>query len=348
MTSSPKSLEEKAPPPRNAPPEVQPATPPFTAHSDALLDFSIQVPALTAAYVLTNDARYATHAATHLRAWFVDPKTRMTPALPYAQLLPGTTAPRMEGVIETVHLAEVAQAISFLAKTDVLSADELAAVYAWFAAYLEWLGSSRVALLTRNQKNHHGTSWLLQAAAYARLAPQDSGGARKLPQAISSLAPIAPPPNQYTSLNDLRHQFKTVTLRAQINADGSFPREINTPWPYRFSLFNLDMLAGICDLLSTRFDNAWEYELQDGPGMRVVIAHLVPYIASRATWPYRADQTRFNQLPLRQPSLLLAGRAYSRPEYVALWNTLPPDPSDRVLQRTFPIRQPLLWVKRAR
>jgi hypothetical protein len=106
------------------------------------------------------------------------------------------------------------------------------------------------------------------------------------------------------------------------------------------------MLAGICDLLSTRFESAWEYELQDGPGMRVAIAHHFPFIANRNSWPYRADSTRFNELPLRQPSLLLAGRAYSRPEYIDLWKTLPPDPADRELQHTFPIRQPLLWVRR--
>ena len=35
-----------------------------------------------------------------------------------------------------------------------------------------------------------------------------------------------------------------------------------------------------------------------------------------------------------------------RPEYADLWKTLPPDPTIPELQRTFPIRQPLLWVTR--
>jgi hypothetical protein len=107
------------------------------------------------------------------------------------------------------------------------------------------------------------------------------------------------------------------------------------------------MLAGICDLLTTRFESIWDYELQDDPSMRVAIARHFPFMAHRSTWPYRADVTHFTELPLRQPSLLLAGRAYSRPEYVDLWKTLPPDTTDPVLQRTFPIRQPLLWVRRA-
>ncbi len=55
----------------------------------------------------------------------------------------------------------------------------------------------------------------------------------------------------------------------------------------------------------------------------------------------------FNELPLRPPALLFAARAYNRPEYAELWKKLPPDTSIAELQRTFPIRQPLLWVTRS-
>jgi hypothetical protein len=133
-----------------------------------------------------------------------------------------------------------------------------------------------------------------------------------------------------------------------MTANGNFPHEVTTPDPYRNSLFNLDMLAVICDLLSTRFESVWDYELQDGPGMRSAIAYHFPFMQSRNSWPYPSDASHFTALPLRQPSLLLSARAYSRPEYAALWKTLPPDPPDLVLQRTFPIRQPLLWVTRPR
>jgi hypothetical protein len=44
----------------------------FVDHRRALLRLSVQVPALAAAWKLTADARYATHAARHLRAWFLE------------------------------------------------------------------------------------------------------------------------------------------------------------------------------------------------------------------------------------------------------------------------------------
>ena len=296
----------------------------FTAHRDALLNFSIWVPALTAAFVLTNEARYAQHAVSHLRAWFLDPATQMTPSILYAQTIPPAKTGRPEGIVEAVHLAEVVQSLMFLTNSEALTGADFTGLKKWFAEYFAWLNTSRLAGLARDNKNHHGTSWLLQAAAIAHL---------------TQVADDAP-------LTTLRHQYKSSTIRAQILADGTFPHELTTPNPYRNTLFNLDMFAGVCVLLSTRFESVWEYELQDGPGMRTVIARLFPYIANRGTWPYRADAQYFNDLPIRPPSLLFAARAYSRPEYASLWTTLKPDPPNAELQRTFPIRQPLLWVTR--
>jgi hypothetical protein len=302
----------------------------FTAHRDALLKFSIQVPALTAAFVLTKEERYAEHAVRHLRAWFIDSATSMTPSLLYGQTIVPAKEGRFEGILETVHLAEVAQAVPFLANAEALTKTDLDGLRSWFAAYLEWLNSSRLAGLARDQKSHHGSSWLLQAAAFNRLS-------------------LALDPNaDDTPLSVLRHRYATVTIRAQIAADGTFPHELTTANPYRMSLFNLDMLAACCLLLSTRFESAWEYELQDGPGMRAAMARHFPYIQNRGAWPYVADAKYFSDLPLRQPSLLFAAQAYTRPEYADLWRTLPADTEIAELQQTFPIRQPLLWVTRTK
>jgi hypothetical protein len=297
----------------------------FTAHRDALLNLSLYVSALAAAFVLTKESRYAQQAAGHLRAWFVDPATSMTPSLLYAQTIPPAKNGRFEGIVEAVHLAEIVQAIPFLANSEVLTATEVAALEKWFSDYFTWLNTSRLAGLARDQKNHHGTSWLLQAAAIAHLNQTDDSAA-----------------------TTLRHLYESTVIRAQILSDGTFQHELTTPNPYRNSLFNLDMLAAICLLLSTRFESVWDYELQDGPGMRSAIAKHYPYILNRGAWPYRADAAHFDNLPIRPPSLLFAARAYNRPEYAALWTTLPADPAIPELQRTFPIRQPLLWVTRPR
>jgi hypothetical protein len=66
----------------------------FVLHRQALMGLSVQMPALTAAWVFTKEKRYAARAADHLRAWFVDSKTRMNPNLQYAQAIHGRTTGR--------------------------------------------------------------------------------------------------------------------------------------------------------------------------------------------------------------------------------------------------------------
>ncbi len=333
-----------------SPAQKSPSPPPFTAHRHAVFQLGLAVPALAAAHLITGEQRYADRAALHLRAWFVDPATAMVPSLNYGQVVP-VPAPsrlteqnnqgaapsvggRFQGILETLPLVEVAQAIPFLASSTALSQSDLAALHAWFAAYLLWLtrpedSGPRLPALARDRKDHHATSWLLQTSAYATLAVAPGDTARA----------------EDSTLASLRHRFRTVSLRAQISAQGTFHHELESATPYRDSLFNLDMMAGVCHLLSTRFESVWDYQLEDGPGMRSAIAYHFPYIADRATWPFRADADHFDELPGRRSSLLLSARAYHRPEYAALWKTLPPDPPSPDILRTLPIHMPLLWVR---
>jgi len=281
------------------------------ADSAEFLAFTLSVPALAAAGVVDaeNAERYRAAAGPQLKAWFVSEATRLDAA-------PVLNEKEFGRVTDFCALAEMCVSLPFLGLDDELMGE----VKDWFGARLKWLTENRTALLARDAKDHHGASWLLQAAAAAKLTGDD---------AVTT---------------DCRHRFKTVTIRAEINADGIFPHEVTTEYPFRNSLFTLDLLGGACQLLSTQFDSVWDHELQDGPGMRAAVAKHAYYIKDRVKWPYPADAAHFNQLPGRRPTLVFAGRAYSEAEYVALWMTLNPDPADPEILRTFPIRQPLLWL----
>ena len=303
----------------------------FSGHRDAVYALGVTVADLTAAFVISSDLKYASRAAEHLRAWFLTQATRMTPNLQFAQRSLNTQAGRPEGVLESLPLAETARALGFLVSSQAFAPGELADIRKWFADYSIWLNDSRMAGLARDMKDHHGSSWLFQAAAYAD-------------------ANVIGITSDDASLNALRHRFKTVTLRAQMNSNGIFPREVATPTPFRNSLLNLDLLTLACELLTTRFDNPWEYELQDGPGLRAAIAYHFAYMRTPATWPYPADVANFKELPGRRISLLLAGRAYTQPPYTDLWKSLKPLPRTTTpeLLRTFPVAQPLLWFTKAK
>ena len=292
----------------------------FVAHRAAMIRLSVQLPALVAAWELTGDQHYARHAGRHLDAWFVTPTTRMNPHLNHAQAIIGVNTGRGIGIIDTLHLVEVARAIG--AMDGRAGYAPLATVKQWFADYLIWLTTSRNGTDEREQENNHGSCWLLQVAAFARLTGN---------------API---------VDFARDRFKTVLLPQQIAPDGRQPRELSRTKPYSYSLFNLDVLATAAHILSTDTDNLWTYQTPDGRGMLQALAFMAPFIADKAKWPYPADVEYFDALPVRQVSLLFGGIALARDDYIALWRRLDPDPKVAEIIRNFPIRQPLLWMAR--
>ena len=270
----------------------------FVAHRDLLIRLSIQMPALTAAWLLTRNRRYADHAAAHLRAWFVDSATRMSPSLEYAQAIHGIDTGRSIGIIDTVHLVEVAQAAVILERTHAAAGAVLPGTRSWFAEYLSWLTTSDRGLEERAAKNNHGSCWLLQAAAFAAFT------------------------GDHATSDACRERLTGVLFPGQIAANGSFPLELDRTKPYSYSLFNLDILGMNARVLSTPALDLWTYRLPDGRGLEQCFRFMVPFIENKQLWPYRHDVEYFGDLPVRQPSLLFAGLAYSRLPFLRLWQRL--------------------------
>ncbi|HKQ87830.1 MAG TPA: alginate lyase family protein [Candidatus Acidoferrales bacterium] len=292
----------------------------FNAHRLAMIRLSVQVPALAAAWQLTKKNEYAEHAAKHLRAWFLDPATLMNPNLQYAQAIHGITTGRGTGIIDTLHLVEVARAIPFVERAQGFSAAESAGLKKWFADYLEWMTTSKNGQAERDAKNNHTTAWVAQAAEFAAYAGN----------------------GEVTEF--CRKRLKEVIVPDQIAEDGSFPQELRRTKPYGYCIFNLDVMATVCQILSTPDDNLFAFASPEGRSFAKAVAFMFPFIADKSKWPYKHDVEYWNDWPVRQPSLLFAGIALDRPEYFPVWRRLNPDPTVPEIIRNYPIRQPLLWV----
>jgi len=296
----------------------------FRDHATTLRDAAATIAALTAAFVVTHDDRYALRAGRHFYTWFVAPETCMIVDFTKAGFDPAKSTQKPAGVVDLVPLAEIARALSFLPETAALSPPDLATTQAWFTALLTWLNEDRNMFIAREAKDHTASAWLLLASAVSRSVADDA------------------------TLEACRHRFRRPTVRNQINALGVFPHEITTAFPYRNTLLNFDLLAASTQLLSTPFDNLWLFELEDGPGMRSVAAYLYPAIRDRDKWPQIADPENFRDLPGRRPALLFAGRAFDRTEYIELYRSLPsPANVPEPIAASFPITQPLLFTARA-
>jgi hypothetical protein len=283
----------------------------FVEHRRAMVRLSLIVPALAAAYKITRAGKYSGHAALHLRAWFVDGATRMNTNLQFAQAIKGVNTGRGTGIIDTLHLVEVARAASRVG----LSAADLAGVKSWFAAYSEWMNTHPYGIAERDAKNNHGTCWVTQVAAFSEL----TGNA------------------QLTAY--CRGRFQTVLIPNQEKPDGSFPEEQRRTKPYGYSLFNLDALAIVAQTL-----DLWKWTLPDGRGMARAMEYMYPFMLDKKKWPLPPDVVYDKEWPIAQPCLLFAGLALNKPEYLALWRKLDHDPTVEEVLRNWPVRQPLLWV----
>jgi hypothetical protein len=293
----------------------------FTAHRLAMIRFSRIVGALASAYTITGDEKYVLAALTHCRAWFADSSTRMNPNLQFAQAIKGRATGRGIGIIDTIQLMEVVQGLMAMQDAAGMNRQLLAAVKSWFEQYLQWLTTQQYGRDEMNAANNHGTCWAMQVAVFARF----TGNA--------------------TLMDFCRNRYKTVLLPGQMAADGSFPLELKRTKPYGYSLFNLDAMTTLCQVLSTREDNLWAYQTPDGKSIQKGIAFLYPYIADKRKWPYPHDVMYWDEWPVAQPDLLFGAAAFNDKAWFDTWKSLQHDPQVEEVIRNLPVRHPLIWMK---
>lgn len=292
----------------------------FVAHRHAMIRLSTLVGDLTSAWIITKEEKYITEALKHIRAWFIDPETRMNPDLQYAQAIKGITTGRGIGIIDTIHLLEVVQSLIVMEQEGMLPNEDAVATKDWFAKYLYWLTNHPYGKEEMNAKNNHGTCWVMQAAQFAKYTGNTE------------------------ILDFCRQRYQTVLLPAQMAADGSFPLELKRTKPYGYSLFNLDAMATVCHILTDEHHPLWQYATEDGRNMQKAVAWLFPYIKDKSAWPYEKDIMYWDEWPVAQPALLFSFCDMPNDDYMMLWVVLEHFPTNDEVIRNLPVRHPLLWL----
>jgi hypothetical protein len=294
----------------------------FVAHRHAMIRFSRIVGALASAWLITGDDRYVVQAFEHARAWFVDPATRMNPSLLYSQAIKGKVPGRGIGIIDTIHLMEVAQGLLVMQNSKTVDKTQLQGIKTWFDQYLTWLTIHQYGKDEMAAQNNHGTCWVMQVASFAKFT------------------------GNIELIKICRERYKTVLLPEQMGQDGGFPRELRRTKPYGYSLFNLDAMVMVCQILSAEQDDLWEYTTAEGKNMEKGIHFIFPYIKDKTQWPFARDVMYWDNWPVAHPFLLFGAKAFRQDEWFNTWKKLDHDPRVEEVIRNLPVRNPLLWLEK--
>jgi hypothetical protein len=291
----------------------------FTAHREAMIRFSRIIGSLASAYKITGEEKYLNQALLHLNAWFIDPETKMNPSLNFAQAIKGRVTGRGIGIIDTIHLMEVAQGLRVMEEGLGVNSELVIGVKEWFSQYLNWLTTSPYGVEEMNWKNNHSICWVMQVASFSLLT------------------------NNKELLEFCRKRYKEVLLPNQMAEDGSFPLELERTKPYGYSLFNLDALTMVVHMLSDKTNDLWNYKTTGGKSIKRGIEFLFPYVIEKEKWPYQKDVMYWENWPIAHPFLLFGAEEFKKVEWMEAWKSLEHHPAVEEVIRNLPVRNPVIW-----
>ena len=241
----------------------------FLGNRNDLGSFCSAVLALGMGATLLADKGCAERAELVLSVWRLDPKTRMNPNLEFGQAVRGVNTGRGAGIIDTVSLIHVAQAVALMASANLLEARVLDGVERWFGDYLKWMTTSAKGLDEKKSANNHATWWTAQAAAYASLIGDTAG------QQMAW------------------EQYRNYLVPTEIQPNGSCPREEARTASLSYSAINLDAFSVLCRIAETNGVRLWDYRTSHGIGVAKAFDYLLPYVLDPETWK-KQQISRFN------------------------------------------------------
>jgi len=221
-----------------------------------------RVTALALAYYFTNKGEYSAHAARMMRAWFLDPATRMNPNMNFAEAVKGRNPGRGAGIIQLSRLPMVLDAVGLIRGSKQWTPADDSGFTSWCLRYQSWLRESPNGIDEQDTPNNHGTWYDVQLASLALFTGRVDTAKRIL------------------------HDAKTLRIAAQIEPDGRQPKELVRTRAMGYCTFNLLAMATLATIGKNAGVDLWDYETEDGRSIRKAIDWMVPYYDGTRQWEH--------------------------------------------------------------
>ncbi|MEH0675300.1 alginate lyase family protein [Vibrio scophthalmi] len=225
-----------------------------------LISFASDVKSLGLAYYFTENEAYANKAIEQIKAWLVDPETRMNPNMNHAQAIPGIVDGRGIGIMDSRLLIGVMDSVELVKPR--LSSQEYSSIVAWFKDFNDWLITSDNGFEEDNWHNNHGTWFDAQVVAFAIFTDQPELAKQRL---------------RVTQMRRIGGHF---------NMEGQQHAELERTRPWHYSNFNLEaynLLGRYGDLVGV---DVWNYEV-DKHSLHNGYKYIAKYVNDPQSWPYK-------------------------------------------------------------
>ncbi|MEO9513597.1 MAG: alginate lyase family protein [Flavobacteriaceae bacterium] len=258
-----------------------------------------RITSLAPAWYFTGDERYAESAVEQLRAWFLDPATKMNPNVQFGQKRRGHNYNSPSGVLEAWRMRWVIDCAILLESFPGWTKENANALRNWFSQFATWMVESPTGIEESMQPNNHGSWYNAQLILYAL----------------------------YGKNFDLaRKQLDGMTARifSQVFIDGRQPQELIRTRSLDYSMYNARALITVARLGRHLDYDLFAYRSLEGRSIRLAVDYMTPFILGEKAWPIM--QLRPHSNGSAAQLYWNAAKGFQDREYANLLRKLPESP----------------------
>jgi hypothetical protein len=213
----------------------------------------------------------------------------MNPNLEYGQCVPGEKTGRYSGIIDTVALIPIVDAVTMLNGSQSWTQEDSDGLKKWFSDYVDWLQQSKFGQKEAATTNNHSVWYDAQVACFA----------------------------YYTGRLDVTKsvldQVAEKRIKTQIQTDGSMPKELSRTRSMDYTMYNLEAFTTLAQVGLVTGVDLWNQTTDDGKSIQLAYSYLYPSLVDNNNWQYEnIVQENSNSFA---PYLAMAAKAFHKKDY---------------------------------